>query len=61
MWLETAGRTTVDGGILFPNVPPGTYEFTATHPTVKFAKFTATCTGNRLINASPPQGLHGMP
>jgi hypothetical protein len=54
-------HTSGDGGVLWPNVPAGTYEISATHPTVKFAPFTATCTDHRLINTGPPQGLHGIP
>jgi len=55
--LETSG----DGGVLWPNVPPGVYEVFASHPTVEFASFTATCVQDRVINASPPWGLHGIP
>lgn len=54
-------RTSTDGGVLFANVPEGTYQISASHPEVDFASATATCEGNRLINASPPQGLHGIP
>lgn len=50
-----------DGGVLFPNVPPGVYEVHASHPDVEFDSFTATCVEGRLINANPPQGLHGIP
>lgn len=53
--------TSTDGGVMWTNVPPGGYEFSASHPTVRFATFAATCKDNRFINASPPQGLHGIP
>lgn len=50
-----------DGGVLWANVPPGVYEVSATHPEVEFATFTATCVQDRVVNASPPWGLHGIP
>jgi hypothetical protein len=50
-----------DGGVLWSNVPPGVYEVSATHPEVEFATFTASCVQDRVINASPPWGLHGIP
>lgn len=50
-----------DGGVLWANVPPGVYEVSASHPTVEFATFVATCVQDRAINASPPWGLHGIP
>lgn len=53
--------TSGDGGVLWPRVPAGTYEITATHPTVEFSSFTATCVPGRLINANPPWGAHGLP
>jgi hypothetical protein len=56
----TQPNTSTDGGVLWSNVPPGTYTFSASSPTATFASFTATCVGNRLINASPPLGLHGI-
>jgi len=55
--LTTSG----DGGVLWPNVPPGVYQVSASHPEVEFASFTATCVQDRVINASPPWGLHGIP
>jgi len=53
--------TSGDGGVLWANVPPGVYEVSASHPEVEFATFTATCVQNRVINANPPWGLHGIP
>jgi hypothetical protein len=53
--------TSGDGGVLWANVPPGVYEVYATHPSVEFASFTATCVKDRVINANPPWGLHGIP
>ncbi|MEV5986168.1 hypothetical protein AB0L85_14235 [Streptomyces sp. NPDC052051] len=54
-------QTSTDGGVMWTNVPTGTYTFNATHPTEKFAPFTAQCKDHRFINASPAHGLHGMP
>ena len=50
-----------DGGVLWANVPVGVYEVSATHPDVEFATFTATCVQDRVINANPPWGIHGIP
>jgi len=53
--------TSGDGGVLFANVPIGVYDVFATHPDYEFASFTATCEQDRVINANPPWGLHGIP
>ncbi|RIL08026.1 MAG: hypothetical protein DCC71_00815 [Proteobacteria bacterium] len=53
--------TSGDGGVLVANVPVGVYEVFATHPDYEFASFTATCEQDRVINANPPWGLHGIP
>lgn len=52
-------RTTNDGGVLFTNVPPGTYMLTAHHPEKQFAKAKLKCEPGRFVNASPPWGLWG--
>jgi hypothetical protein len=57
----TQETSSEDGGVIWANVPPGVYEVSATHPSVEFATFTATCVQDRAINASPPWGLHGIP
>ena len=57
----TQELTSGDGGVLWANVPPGVYEVSASHPEVEFATFTATCVQDRVVNASPPWGLHGIP
>ncbi len=54
---KTLKATTADGGVLWTNVPPGVYTISASHPTKKFATFTATCKGGGLVNANPPWGL----
>lgn len=47
-----------DGGVLFTNVPAGTYTLTATHPTQQFVPIVVTCAPGRIVNANPPWGLH---
>jgi hypothetical protein len=52
-----------DGGVVWTGVPPGVYTVSAHHPTTRFASFRATCRPGRIVNASPPWGLHelGLP
>lgn len=50
-------ETSVDGGVVWPNVEPGVYELAAEHPDTGFAPFFATCEPGRLVNAGPPWGL----
>lgn len=54
---RTLTETTVDGGVVWANVPPGVYTITAKHPTRHFAPFVATCVPGRFINAGPTRGL----
>lgn len=49
--------TSRDGGMVWTNVPAGTYTISATHPTRKFASFTATCETGRIVNANPAWGV----
>lgn len=49
-----------DGGVVWANVPAGTYRISATHPTKRFASFDATCVPGRVVNANPPWGLHEL-
>jgi len=46
-----------DGGVLFVQVPPGEYVWTATKPGVAFSRVKMTCRPGFLVNASPPWGL----
>ena len=55
---RSLSSTSVDGGVTFPNVPPGDYVFWAEHPDRSFRSFSATCEAGVLINAGPPWGLH---
>jgi hypothetical protein len=50
--------TTIDGGVVWYNVPPGVYTFSAIHSEIEIMPFTATCEPDRFINAGPPWGLH---
>lgn len=49
-------ETTIDGGVVVPNLEPGIYIFQASHPTRRFEPFVATCVAGRFINAGPPWG-----
>lgn len=46
-----------DGGVLFVNVPPGVYRWSAFKPGAAFSWLTMTCRPGLLVNASPPWGL----
>lgn len=51
-----------DGGVLWPNVPPGTYTLRAEKEGLEFATARVTCTeAGQVINASPVRGLHAIP
>ena len=49
-----------DGGVIWTEVPTGTYTVSATSPTTRFASFVATCKPGRIVNANPPWGLHEL-
>ena len=53
-------RSSADGGVIWPVVPAGKYTIKASHPTTRFAPFTATCAPGRIVNANPPWGLHEL-
>jgi hypothetical protein len=53
-------ETTEDGGVLFTNVPPGTYVMRAQAEGVTFEEVTVTCEAGVLVNASPPYGLQAL-
>jgi len=52
--------TSDDGGVLWPNVPPGTYELSAQHPDVDFRTATVRCELGWVVNANPVWGLHAL-
>jgi hypothetical protein len=58
---RTFTATSTDGGVLFVNVPPGTYALQAHKDGVVFADVTMQCAAGVLVNASPPHGLQAMP
>lgn len=53
-------ETSVDGGILYTNVPPGTYHIEATKDGVEFEAVDITCEAGVLVNPSPPHGLQAL-
>jgi hypothetical protein len=53
-------ETTVDGGVVWHNVPPGVYTIHTSHPTVDIRTFVVTCEPGRFINAGPPWGPHEL-
>jgi hypothetical protein len=53
-------ETTVDGGVLFVNVPPGEYTLTATKVDKLFSSATIRCRAGVLVNAAPPRGLQEL-
>lgn len=50
-----------DGGVLWPNVPPGEYVLSATHPTEEFVTVKVRCEEDWVVNANPVWGLHAIP
>jgi hypothetical protein len=53
-------QTSDDGGVLFLQVPPGEYVWTATKPGVEFTQVRMKCRAGVLVNASPPWGLQAL-
>ncbi len=53
-------KSSVDGGVVWTNVPAGVYTITAHSPTTRFASFVASCRPGRVVNANPPWGLHEL-
>jgi hypothetical protein len=53
-------RSSVDGGVIWPRIPPGVYTIGGRHPHTRFASFVATCAPGRVVNANPPWGLHQL-
>jgi hypothetical protein len=52
--------TSEDGGIIWTDVPAGTYRISTTSPTTRFASFLATCAPGRIVNANPPWGAYEL-
>ena len=54
---RTLTTTSLDGGVIFANVPVGEYTMTATKSGVAFSPVTIRCRAGVLVNAAPPNGL----
>jgi hypothetical protein len=50
-------QTSDDGGVLFIQVPPGDYVWTAHKAGALFSRIRMKCRAGYLVNASPPKGL----
>jgi hypothetical protein len=53
-------ETSIDGGIIWTEVPRGNYTVKAKHPGTRFASFRAACRQGRIVNANPPWGLYQL-
>lgn len=53
-------ETSDDGGVVFIQVPPGEYTWTASKPGVAFTQVRMKCRAGWLVNASPPWGLQAL-
>jgi hypothetical protein len=53
-------ETSEDGGIIWTEVPGGTYRISTTSDTTRFASFLATCAPGRVVNANPPWGAYEL-
>ena len=56
----TKTETSEDGGIVWTEVPAGTYRIVTSSPTTGFASFLATCADGRIVNANPPWGAYEL-
>jgi hypothetical protein len=53
-------ETSEDGGMIWTEVPAGTYRVVTTSPSTSFASFLATCAPGRVVNANPPWGAYEL-
>ena len=53
-------ETSLDGGVLYTNVPPGMYTLHAEKPGVSFEDVVIQCAPDVLVNPSPPYGLQAL-
>lgn len=59
IWPDRAlNTTTADGGVVFVNVPPGTYVLHAEKAGATIPDITVECRPGVLTNAAPPHGLN---
>ncbi|MCB0865568.1 MAG: hypothetical protein KDB58_07650 [Solirubrobacterales bacterium] len=56
----TKTETSEDGGIVWTEVPAGTYRIVTRSETTRFASFLATCEPGRIVNANPPWGAYEL-
>ncbi len=56
----TQTSSSVDGGVLWVEVPPGWYRMEGSNPGADVAPFLAHCENGRLVNASPPWGFYEL-
>jgi len=54
---RTLTATSIDGGVIFANVPPGEYVLKATKEGKQFTPVEIRCRAGHLVNAAPPNGL----
>lgn len=52
--------TTVDGGVIFANLPTGEWTLHASKAGVSFTEPTARCRPGTIVNASPPHGVEAI-
>jgi hypothetical protein len=55
----TLTETSMDGGVIYANVPVGEYTMTAHKAGVAFSTVTIRCRAGVLVNAAPPNGIQG--
>ncbi len=55
-WVRSLEATSLDGGVVFSNIPPGEYTMEAQKEGAVFSKVTFKARKGVLVNASPPQG-----
>jgi hypothetical protein len=53
-------ETSLDGGLVFANVPVGEYTLTATKAGVAFTQVDVRCRAGVLVNAAPPNGIQQL-
>jgi hypothetical protein len=54
-------ETTIDGGVIFANLPAGAYRLTAAKAGVTFSEVEIRCRPGLLVNAAPPHGIQTVP
>ncbi len=52
--------TTIDGGVIFTNVPPGEYTLHGTKEGKQFTDVVIRCRAGVLVNAAPPHGIQEL-